>query len=109
MRREVNIGAKTIELEINALTPILYKQAFKSDFIRELQVIRSGKNLEGTTEFFPRAAYIGMKQAKHDYKFSDEEFYSFVSEFGALDFTYVAADIIVMISDSERPTSKAKN
>ena len=109
MRQELTIGTKQIELEINALTPILYKKAFKSDFIRELQNLRSGKNSEGMAEFFPQVAFIAMKQAKHEYRFTDEEFYSFVSEFNTLDFANSAADIMMMISGSEKNTSKSKN
>lgn len=109
MRQEINIGTKPIELEVNALTPILYKKAFKSDFIRELQNLRSGKNSDGMAEFFPRVAFVAMKQAKHDYRFADEEFYTFVSEFNALDFANSAADIMMMISGSEKTTSEAKN
>ena len=109
MRQEVKIGNKTETLEINALTPILYKKAFKADFIRELQNLRSGKNAEGLAEFFPRVAYIAKKQAEHDYSVSEESFYDWVAEFEALDFANSASEIMLMISGNEKNTSKAKN
>lgn len=109
MRQEVKIGNKTETLEINALTPILYKKAFKADFIRELQALRSGKNSEGLAEFFPRVAFLAMKQANHEYAVTEEEFFEWLCEFGALDFANSAADIMLMISNAEKNTSKAKN
>lgn len=109
MRKEVTIGTKKETLEVNALTPILYKKAFKADFIRKLQALRSGKNSEGLAEFFPRVAFIAMKQAKHEYAVTEEEFFEWLVTFGALDFANSAADIMLMISNSEHNTSKAKN
>ena len=109
MRQEVTIGTNKVTLEVNALTPILYKKAFKADFIRELQNLRSGKNAEGLAEFFPRVAYIAKKQADYDYSVSEESFYVWVAEFEALDFANAASDIMILISGNEKNTSKAKN
>ena len=74
-----------------------------------MQNLRSGKNAEGLAEFFPRVAYIAKKQAEKDYSVTEESFYSWLAEFEALDFANAASDIMVMISGSEKNTSKAKN
>lgn len=109
MRKEIKIGTNISEYEINALTPILYKKAFKTDFIRELQSLRSGKNSEGMAEFFPQIAFVALKQAKHDYKITEDEFYTWLGEFGALDFANAAPELLSLIMESDKTSSKAKN
>ena len=109
MRRDIKVGTKTLTLEINALTPILYRKVFKTDFIREMQAIRSGKNSEGLAEFFPKVAFIGFSQNEYNYKMTEEDFYKWLSDFGSLDFMNAAPDILSLIVNQEESTSKQKN
>lgn len=50
MNRDITIGKETIKCEANALTPILYRQIFHRDFLREMQDLTALKGK--TTETF---------------------------------------------------------
>ena len=40
MKRNIKIGAQNVEMASNAFTPILFRQIFKKDFIREITSVR---------------------------------------------------------------------
>lgn len=77
MKSEMTINNTTVELVSNALTPILYRQIFKKDFLKEMSGLTAlkGKKAEDFTEddleFFasrqdaiPRLAFVMAKQAE---------------------------------------------
>lgn len=108
MEREIQIGSKNVKLNINALTPILYKRLFKSDMIVSLNKMRGGKNPEIATEFFPQLAYCGYCQANKE-KMTEDGFVEFVSSFEALDIVIAAPQIMQLVNAQEKHTSTEKN
>lgn len=108
MRKEIKIGEKSVDLEINALTPILYKRTFKEDMIVVLDGMRGGKNKDKLSEFFPQLAYIGACQAKKE-KPSEDAFEEWVCEFGALDFMVSSPQIMELVNNQRVTTSAQKN
>lgn len=104
MLREIKINDQTIPMASNAFTPILYRQIFKKDFLREITSLRKlkGKNVETmndsevneTTDklsLFTELAFIMAKQA--ELKQADKlvdltllNYYEWLEEFEAGDF-----------------------
>lgn len=77
MKNEITIDNKTFEMASNALTPILYRQIFKKDFLREITGFKSLKgkkaddyteddidNFSRRSEAFSRIAFVMAKQAE---------------------------------------------
>ena len=77
MRNDLTIGEKSLPMASNALTPILYRQIFKRDFLREISgfVALKGKSPKDYTEedissvtarseAFSRLAFVMAKQAE---------------------------------------------
>lgn len=108
MEREIQIGSKNVKLNINALTPILYKRFFKSDMIVSLNTMRGGKSPETATEFFPQLAYCGYCQASKE-KMTEEGFEKFLSGFEALDIVIAAPQIMQLVNAQREHTSTEKN
>lgn len=77
MLREIKINDQTISMASNAFTPILYRQIFKKDFLREITSLRKLKGKK-TTEMtdsevnettdklslFTELAFVMAKQAE---------------------------------------------
>ena len=77
MKGTITVKDKTIDLVSNALTPILYRQIFHKDFLREISEFKKlkGKKREDYTEedleiitsryeTFSRLAFVMAKQAE---------------------------------------------
>ena len=77
MLRTIKIDEKEIQMASNAFTPILYRQIFKRDFIREITSLRklAGKTAKtmtdselgeaaDKTELFTQLAFVMAKQAE---------------------------------------------
>lgn len=77
MLRTIKIDEKEIPMASNAFTPILYRQIFKVDFVREISSMRklAGKTAKtltdselgeasGKTEHFIQLAFVMAKQAE---------------------------------------------
>lgn len=77
MLRTIKIDEKEIQMASNAFTPILYRQIFKKDFIREITSLRklAGKTAKtmtdseigetsDKTELFTQLAFVMAKQAE---------------------------------------------
>lgn len=77
MRKTIEIGDQSIEMASNALTPILYRQIFKQDFLKEISSLRrlKGKTAQTMTdeeisdssdkiELFTKLAFVMAKQAE---------------------------------------------
>lgn len=77
MLRTIKIDEKEIQMASNAFTPILYRQIFKKDFIREITSLRklAGKTAKAMTdeelgqvsdktELFTQLAFVMAKQAE---------------------------------------------
>lgn len=77
MLRTIKIDEKEIPMASNAFTPILYRQIFKKDFIREITSLRklAGKNAKtmtdselgeasDKTELLTQLAFVMAKQAE---------------------------------------------
>ena len=109
MKRDIKIGTKTVEMASNAFTPILFRQIFKKDFIREITSMRklAGKTAKeltdseigeaaDKTELFTQLAFVMAKQA--ELQTPDKlmnldliSFYTWLSDFEAGDFKAPAA------------------
>lgn len=104
MLREIKINDQTISMASNAFTPILYRQIFKKDFLREIVSLRKLKGKK-TTEMtdsevsettdklslFTELAFVMAKQA--ELKQADKlvaltmmNYYEWLEEFEASDF-----------------------
>lgn len=130
MLKTVKIDEKEIPMASNAFTPILYRQIFKVDFIREVTSLRklAGKTAEtltdaelgqasDKTELFTQLAFIMAKQA--ELKLVDKlleinrmSYYEWLSEFepGAFKNPETMKQIInLWRGNSEDKTVDAKN
>ena len=113
MYKEIVIGAgenpKTIGFLSNGVTPLFYKQVFKTDL---LQMLTDSGDMEIAGDKIPELAYIMAKQAeKADMSKANYEGYiEWLSQFEALDIVLKAAEIAnVYISDSLTSVEPKKN
>lgn len=99
MRDTITIKDKTINVASNALTPILYRQIFKKDFLKEIagfMALRGKKASDYTeedintvnerSEAFSRLAFIMNKQAEIEtaadlVKLTDVDYYTWLCGF----------------------------
>lgn len=94
MFKNVIIGEKEVELSANAATPFRFKQVFQKDLF---SVFANEANAETEgLETVSQLAYIMAKQAeKADMnKLNQEEFLSWLEEFGPMDFANSAEEIL---------------
>lgn len=130
MKRNIKIGAQDVEMASNAFTPILFRQIFKKDFIREITSVRklAGKKAEelsdeeismasDKTELFTQLAFVMAKQAelvKADklVALTQMDFYEWLTGYEAGDFREPAAmNAIISLwqGNSEDKHVEAKN
>lgn len=108
MRGTVTIGNKDVEFVSNALTPVLFKRVFHKDFLMETQK----KDTDLTV--FQELAYIMASQAKDltskelMNSVSEEGYYDWLTEFGAMDLMEKVNDIFVIYNSQTQTTSKSK-
>ena len=99
MRRNIIIADKALTMASNAFTPILYRQIFKKDFLREITGFQSlrGKAAKDYTEddievftsradAFSRIAFVMTKQAEIEkaadlVKLTTADYFDWISDF----------------------------
>lgn len=105
MKKTIQIDNQTVEMASNAFTPILFRQIFKKDFIREVTSLRKLKGKTASnmtdeeigeasnkTELFTMLAFTMAKQAELKtpdklMNLSQMDFYSWLSGFEAGSFS----------------------
>jgi len=105
MNKEITIGKKTLKMASNALTPILYRQIFKKDFLKEITGLISLKDkkakdyteqdindVTSRSEAFGRLAFVMAKQSELEkaselVKLTEIDYFEWLSNFDAQSFT----------------------
>lgn len=113
MTKELQIGEKTLELRPSALTVIMYDKTFGGNLNDDLTLC--GSNNPGhTIDTAMKLAFLMAKQAEkpNDIGFllglSEEDYYRFLFEFDAQDFTDNAQDIMYVYMKATEEKSKPK-
>lgn len=104
-------GGREIKLAANAATPLRYKQLFGQDLLRVFQ--QSTKTEEDgvlLADIVAQLAFIMNRQAeKQDLNaVSMDEFYSWLEDFGSMDFVLAGQDIMNVYLDSTKVSVDAK-
>lgn len=107
MYREVTIGVNTIPFLSNGVTPLFYKQIFKSDLLKQLNT--SG-NFELAGDKIPELAFIMAKQAeKADMsKLNYNSYVTWLEQFEPLDLVMHGKEIAEVYISSSIPTEEPK-
>lgn len=110
MVKELKVGEKTIQFLSNGVTPIAYKQLFKSDL---MGLIVDGKGTEVASDKTPELAFIMAMQAQgmsaaELMKLSYDNFYDWIAQFEPLDLTMAGADIVNIYISNSLPSSEPK-
>ena len=115
MKREIQIGDKTVAFLSNGVTPLFYKQLFKKDL---LQTLKGNGEWDIVGDHIPELAFIRAMQAQEGItaadmmKLSYESYIEWLSQFEALDITMHGGEITnIYISDSipsAEPKKKGK-
>jgi len=105
MNKEITIGKKTLKMASNALTPILYRQIFKKDFLKEITGLIGLKDkkakdyteqdindVASRSEAFGRLAFVMAKQSELEkaselVKLTEIDYFEWLSNFDAQSFT----------------------
>lgn len=105
MNKEITINGKSIRMASNALTPILYRQIFKKDFLKEITGLVSLKDkkaedyteedindVASRSEAFARLGFVMAKQSELEkaselVKLSEVDYFEWLSNFEAQSFT----------------------
>lgn len=111
----VTVGERELQLLANAATPLLYKQLFKTDLMRVFSGM-DAENIDTTVEvmnLLPSLCYVMNKQAE-DFSFSsfnkltEADYISWLCDFGPMDFTYAAEEILNVYLGTSKATSISK-
>lgn len=118
MRRDIDIGGRTVACVSNAATPVIYRQVFHEDLLVFLQEFNNARKknaiLPGTTDMFCRLAYVMHGQAEMSTteafrKLSLDGFLNWLEGFMPLDFEMAGGSILNLYYENEETTSKSKN
>jgi len=106
MYREIRIGSKTVPMLANAASSWRYSQCFHEDFLKATQ----NSDETEATNIFERLGYVMARQAeKGDLsKLSEEDFYVWLEQFDASDYTDALADIADLYTATEKATADPK-
>lgn len=110
MVKDVKVGDKTIQFLSNGVTPIVYKQLFKSDL---MGLIVEGKGTEVASDKAPELAFVMAMQAQGKsaaelMKLSYEDYYDWLLQFEPLDLTMAGAEIVDVYISNSLPSSEPK-
>ena len=115
MKRDIQIGEKTISFLSNGVTPLFYKQLFKKDL---LQTLKGNGEWDIVGDHIPELAFIMAMQAQENMtaaemmKLSYENYIDWLSQFEPLDFTMHGGEItnvyICVSIPSAEPKKKVK-
>lgn len=119
MRKEIEIGGRTVACVSNAATPVIYRQVFHEDllvFLQEMAKTRKNRELlPGTGEMLCKLAYIMNGQAEIPLgeivrgKLTLDGFMEWLEDFSPLDFEMAGGEILDVYYTNEKTTSKSKN
>ena len=103
MKREIQLGDKTVSFLSNGVTPLFYKQLFKKDL---LQTLKGNGEWDIVGDHIPELAFIMAMQAQEGVTAADmmkltyENYIEWLSQFEALDITMHGGEITaVYIAD----------
>lgn len=115
MNREITISGKSVKMASNALTPILYRQIFKKDFLKEITGLVSLKDkkaedyseedvneVSSRSEAFARLGFVMAKQAELEkasdlVKLTETDYFEWLSGFEAQAFTGASTMTAILI------------
>lgn len=112
MYREIKIGDLTIPMLANGATPIRYRMVFGKDIISEFQ--RAGNDAGIVSESISELAFIMNKAAeaqnsgKPMTNLNEDSFVEWLEQFGTLDVTMAAEDIVDLFMNNEKTSSEVK-
>lgn len=112
MYREIKVGDSTIPMLANGATPIRYRMVFGKDIISEFQ--RAGNDAGIVSESISELAFIMNKaaEAQNEGKpmtnLNEDSFIEWLEQFGTLDVTMAAEEIIDLFMNNEKTTSEVK-
>ena len=111
MRGVVKIGSVDVEMLANAASPILYRQVFKKDFLKNMQEINEESG-EKAVELFSEMGFIMASQVDHPIAQLNTlcygDFLTWLSQFEPYDIMNAIADIAMLYNSQQISTSTAK-
>lgn len=107
MFKELTVGAKKIAFLSNGLTPLIYKQLFGTDLLKQLT---ENGEFEVAGDKIPELAYVmAMQGEKADItKLSIESYYGWLEGFEPLDMVMNGRAIADIYISNSLPTEKPK-
>jgi len=110
----VKLGEKEVEMAANAATPFIYKQLFKKDILVLMDKLQVNGMTEETSDVFVELGFVMAKQAKtNDIKdlmnLKTEDFYTWLTEFEALDVVLASNEIAMIYNGQKESTSVPKS
>lgn len=107
MRGTVHIGTNETAMLANAASPFIYRQLFKSDFLKEIQ------KPEVDADIIAQMGFIMAMQAERStaecMHLTLDDFYKWLEGFsGGLDLFAAASDIFDIYKENEKTTSDPK-
>lgn len=130
MNREITISGNNVKMASNALTPILYRQIFKKDFLKEITGLVSLKDkkaedyseedineVSSRSEAFARLGFVMAKQAELEkasdlVKLTETDYFEWLSGFEAQAFTgasMMTSILLLWKGNAEDSQVEAKN
>lgn len=112
MYREIKIGDLTIPMLANGATPIRYRMVFGKDIISEFQ--NAGNDAGIISESVSELAFVMNKAAeaqnegKSMTNLNQDSFVEWLEQFGTLDVTMAAEDIVDLFMNNEKTSSEVK-
>lgn len=108
MYKDVTIGSKTVGMAANALSPYLFKQVFRSDFLKEIQ------KPEPDEDLFVKMGFIFAKQAEVTElskltKLNETDFFKWLQDFEPLDVMVATGEISGLYYTQSESSSVPKN
>lgn len=105
MVKTIKIDDKEIKLAANAATPFRFRQMFKKDLF---QILGNEEKAEAEgVETISELAFVMAKQAEGAdmSKLAEDEFYTWLEEFGPMAFIEGAEEILGIYTASEKTTT----
>ena len=108
MYKDIQIGSKTVGMAANALSPYLFKQVFRDDFLKEVQ------KPEPDADLFVKMGFIFAKQAEINdltklTKLNEADFFKWLQEFEPLDVLLASGEISGLYYTQAESSSVPKN
>lgn len=100
MRKTINIGEKTVDLECNAFTPIAYRDFTGGDFLKEIMALNQ-ENPD--TNMLVNLTYIMAKQGGFDGTLE-----AFLSQFELFDVYNALPQVLELWTENSKTDSKPK-